>query len=167
MPSFNPSVFGRVPTEEDLHSPGSAYLLVWGRHQTAKELDQLTEMLDSDFFLCGHQPQEMGHEVLHDRLEKLIAARLDSNRIGEMHFYLGLTLRGLKKNKAADAVWQKHYDDYPADRFAMLSRFHHTSYQFSPYGGGRGSSVMGSGQKRMTSKQVEEYLERLKPRRDR
>lgn len=68
MPSFDPAVFTRVPTDEDLQSPGSGYLLVWGRHQTAEELDQLTEMLDADFFLCGHQPQEMGHEVLHDRL---------------------------------------------------------------------------------------------------
>ena len=25
-------------------------------------------MLNVDYFICGHQPQDMGYEVLHDRM---------------------------------------------------------------------------------------------------
>lgn len=67
VPSFDVTVLSRVPTDEDYAEHGSAYALVWGRYQTKPALDSLSELLDVDFFLCGHQPQEMGHEVFHDR----------------------------------------------------------------------------------------------------
>ena len=31
-------------------------------------LGKATEVLDVDFFICGHQPQETGYDVLHDRM---------------------------------------------------------------------------------------------------
>lgn len=61
----------------------------------------------------------------------------DSNRIGQMLFLLGLAKMNAGEPKAADAVWERHFSEYPEDRFAMLSRLHHTGYQFSPYGSGR------------------------------
>ncbi len=68
LPYFDPAVLTRLPTDEDLAERGSAHALVWGRHQTEGTLNALSELLDVDFFLCGHQPQEMGYEVLHDRM---------------------------------------------------------------------------------------------------
>lgn len=66
VPGFDESVLERVATDIDLRPSGSAHSLVWGRHQTASALETLRQVLDVDFFLCGHQPQETGYEVLHD-----------------------------------------------------------------------------------------------------
>lgn len=66
--TFDTSVFARVPTTEDLSDQGSAHALVWGRYHTESALDVLCDMLDVDFFVCGHQPQETGYEVVHDRM---------------------------------------------------------------------------------------------------
>ncbi len=68
LPAFDPSVLTRVPTAEDLADRGSAHALVWGRYHTEAALTALSEMLDVDTFICGHQPQEMGYDIWHDRL---------------------------------------------------------------------------------------------------
>ncbi len=68
LPLFDPNVFSREPTNEDLNDRGSAHMLVWGRYQTKAELEALSDLLDADFFICGHQPQEMGYDVLHERM---------------------------------------------------------------------------------------------------
>ena len=66
LPAFDPTIFSRTPTDEDFSERGSGYALVWGRYQTKATIDSLCEILDVDFFLCGHQPQDMGYEVFHD-----------------------------------------------------------------------------------------------------
>ena len=58
----------------------------------------------------------------------------ESNRIGQMHFLLGLARARQGDLAKADASWKKHFTDYPEDRWAMLSRLHNTSYSFSPEG---------------------------------
>ena len=68
LPSFDPAVFSRVSSVDDLLDRGAGHMLVWGRYQTETVLETLCEILDVDFFLCGHQPQEMGYEVLYDRM---------------------------------------------------------------------------------------------------
>jgi hypothetical protein len=68
LPRFDPGVLSRPTREHDLVEPGSAYLLVWGRYQTAEELEALRLMLSCDYFVCGHQPQEGGYDVLHERM---------------------------------------------------------------------------------------------------
>jgi hypothetical protein len=68
LPSFDQSALTRATTDEDLHDRGSAHALVWGRYHTEAALRTLCELLDVDFFICGHQPQEMGHDVIHDRM---------------------------------------------------------------------------------------------------
>ena len=68
LPAFDPTVFSRTPTDEDLTDFGSAYLLVWGRYQTEKELIAFSGMVGAEWFICGHQPQEEGYGVLHDRM---------------------------------------------------------------------------------------------------
>jgi len=86
-----------------------------------------------------------------------------SNRIGQMHFLRGLAYADDGKMKSADEAWKWHIETYPADRFAMLSRFHHSSYQFSPYAGGRGPRVSGRRGKKLSKEEVDRILKRLKP----
>ncbi|MCH7526325.1 MAG: metallophosphoesterase [Planctomycetes bacterium] len=68
LPYFDPSVLNRTLQSEDLCEGGDAYLLVWGRQHTPELLEQLAKGFDVDLFICGHQPQEDGYEVVHDRL---------------------------------------------------------------------------------------------------
>ena len=66
-------------------------------------------------------------------LRTLIDSYPNSNRIGQMHFYLGLAHIAAGDVAAANAIWESHFTRYPEDRWAMLSRMHHGSYGFSPY----------------------------------
>jgi hypothetical protein len=68
LPVFDPAVLARTPTREDLSDRGSAHALVWGRYQTAEVLTALRQVLDVDYFVCGHQPQETGFDVWHERM---------------------------------------------------------------------------------------------------
>jgi hypothetical protein len=68
MRNFDPAVIDRTPTSRDLLDGGSAYMLVWGRHQTLAQLEQLARTWDVDYFICGHQPQETGYDVVHNRM---------------------------------------------------------------------------------------------------
>ena len=43
-------------------------MLVWGRYQTLSALKALSDLFDVDFFICGHQPQEDGYDIIHDRM---------------------------------------------------------------------------------------------------
>lgn len=67
METFDPTVFERHPTIDDLRENKTILSLVWGRRHTARQLDELAAKLDVDVFLCGHQPQEMGYTMLFDR----------------------------------------------------------------------------------------------------
>ncbi len=67
-------------------------------------------------------------------LERWIARAPDSNRIGQMEFLLGAARMGMGDQAGADAAWKEGFTRCPKDRWAMLSRMHHTSYVFSPYG---------------------------------
>jgi len=68
IPSFDRTVLDRVPTSQDLTEGGAGHRLVWGRYHTEQALIALSHVLDVDVFMCGHQPQEMGYTVLHDRM---------------------------------------------------------------------------------------------------
>ncbi len=68
MPTFDPTVLSRDATVEDLRERGAAHALVWGRYHTERALTLLRELLDVDWFICGHQPQESGYDVLHKRM---------------------------------------------------------------------------------------------------
>ncbi len=80
------------------------------------------------------------HErTIHSWLER----DTESNRRGEMLFYLGLARLAQDDQEGADAAWKRHVRELPEDRYAMLSRIHHSGYVFSPTGGS--SNVMRSG----------------------
>jgi len=67
-PSFDESVLTRIPTADDLQERGSVHSLVWGRYHSHDVLKELREILDTDIFICGHQPQETGYEVVHNQM---------------------------------------------------------------------------------------------------
>ncbi|MEK6676732.1 MAG: metallophosphoesterase [Planctomycetota bacterium] len=68
LPYFDNGVLTRSLTQSDLDDCGSAHMMVWGRYHTDGVLASLRELLDVDYFICGHQPQETGYDVLHSRM---------------------------------------------------------------------------------------------------
>lgn len=68
LPEFDANCVRQAAEDLDLSEGGSVYHLVWGRRHTPELLDLLSRVYNVKFFLIGHQPQEEGHSVLHDRL---------------------------------------------------------------------------------------------------
>lgn len=68
LPTFDASILNKPLHEDDYGDQSSLHKLVWGRYQTADTLSHLREILDVDVFICGHQPQETGYDVLHDQM---------------------------------------------------------------------------------------------------
>ena len=68
LPLFDPAILRRPLKEEDLRGRGPVHAMVWGRHQTEDCLQTLAELLDVNYFICGHQPQETGYTVRYDRM---------------------------------------------------------------------------------------------------
>lgn len=54
---FDPGIFERELQISDCERPGSAYLLTWGRRHSQTALDRMAQILESDVFILGHQPQ--------------------------------------------------------------------------------------------------------------
>lgn len=96
LPAFDAAVLSRALTEEDLGDGGSAHSMIWGRYHTEAALNTLAELLDVDFFLCGHQPQEMGYEVVHDRMV-ILASEHDHGVFLPLDLSKALTLKRLVK----------------------------------------------------------------------
>lgn len=68
MSSFDPQVLQKDQLDDvDLQRDGSGYLMLWGRHHAAEQLDQLGKEWDVDLFVVGHQSQEMGFSVPNHR----------------------------------------------------------------------------------------------------
>ena len=57
---FDLQIFDRQLKPDDTVKPGSAYLLTWGRKYSQTLLDKMAKLLDVDFFILGHQPQQQG-----------------------------------------------------------------------------------------------------------
>ncbi|MFQ5429786.1 MAG: metallophosphoesterase [Phycisphaerae bacterium] len=68
MDEFDPGVFARPLSREELHTNRTVFTLVWGRRHTSEHIEALAGELDVDVFIIGHQPQESGFAVLFDRL---------------------------------------------------------------------------------------------------
>jgi hypothetical protein len=65
---FDPNCVFQPADRLDLAEGGMIYQLVWGRRHTPALLEKLAEAWDVRWFVIGHQPQEMGYSVQHDRL---------------------------------------------------------------------------------------------------
>jgi len=57
---FDWKIMDRQLKINDVVKPGLAYVLTWGRKHSQAQLDKVAELLDIDFFILGHQPQEAG-----------------------------------------------------------------------------------------------------------
>jgi len=57
---FDFTIFDRVLKVSDIVRPNSAYLLTWGRNQSAESLEIIAGRLGVKFFVLGHQVQESG-----------------------------------------------------------------------------------------------------------
>ncbi len=57
---FDWKIMDRQLKINDVVKPGLGYLLTWGRKHSQAQLDKVAELLDVDFFILGHQPQEPG-----------------------------------------------------------------------------------------------------------
>ncbi len=68
LSAFDPGVIQRELRPRDYGEGGDAYVMVWGRHHTPDLLDTLAKAFDVDWFISGHQPQENGWSVVHDRM---------------------------------------------------------------------------------------------------
>jgi len=68
MDQFDATIFSRDYQPADLLRGGSVYELVWGRGHTAEQLEQLSQMLDVQFFIVGHQGQPCGFDCQFDRM---------------------------------------------------------------------------------------------------
>jgi hypothetical protein len=66
--TFDAAIFNREWQPLDLLPGGSIYDLVWGRGHTREQLDRLADVLDSDFFIVGHQGQPTGFDCQFDRM---------------------------------------------------------------------------------------------------
>ncbi|MFQ5502980.1 MAG: hypothetical protein ACE5EQ_11885, partial [Phycisphaerae bacterium] len=65
---FDTEIFQQNLTREQIEADRSIFNLVWGRRYTREQIEELAEALEVDLFICGHQPQETGYDVVHDRL---------------------------------------------------------------------------------------------------
>ena len=63
LDAFDPTVIYRLPTDADLRSGGSGYVMVWGRNHTQELADHLASSWSASLFVMGHQPVEMGFET--------------------------------------------------------------------------------------------------------
>ncbi|MBI3408035.1 MAG: hypothetical protein HY040_06720 [Planctomycetes bacterium] len=90
---------------------------------------------DGSFFTGYRFKKGVDPKKVAGELEAWIEKAPLSRRLGEMRFYLGLAQYACGDKKAAEATWQKHTVDLPEDRFALLSRLHHSSYAFAPQKG--------------------------------
>ena len=92
------------------------------------------ELDPSPGFYRGWRFREGSDLVAHrSALEALIAEVPQGDRIGQAHFFLGLTHAATGDFEAAEPIWRRHTDTWPEDRWAMLSRIHHRDYVFSPH----------------------------------
>lgn len=68
LATFDTRFFARPLTEADFVRPGAGYWLVWGRHQTAEVLQQLSKAWWVEVFICGHQQQDPGYGTVDPNL---------------------------------------------------------------------------------------------------
>lgn len=62
--TFDTTILDRDVTDADLEPGGPGYVLSWGRYQSQEVCDKLAAAWGVDVFVCGHQPAEMGYELM-------------------------------------------------------------------------------------------------------
>ncbi len=65
---FDPRIVYHPAERLDLSVDGPVYQMVWGRRHNQALLDKIARALDVKLFVLGHQPQEFGYQVRHERV---------------------------------------------------------------------------------------------------
>lgn len=68
MVLFDPDIIHRKWRLQDGMPGGSVYLLTWGRQRSIEHMDELARLYDADIFISGHVAQEMGYDVVCERM---------------------------------------------------------------------------------------------------
>lgn len=68
MVLFDPDIIHRKWRLQDAMPGGSVYLLTWGRQRNAGHLTELSRLYDADIFISGHVAQDMGYNVVCERM---------------------------------------------------------------------------------------------------
>ena len=66
--AFDWTLLNRALVDQDFKDHGYVFQMVWGRRHTSEQLESLSKKLGVQVFIIGHQPQESGYTVQHDRL---------------------------------------------------------------------------------------------------
>ncbi len=61
LKDFDTGIFDRAITRDDMQNNKSLRALLWDRCHVEQCLEKLQDILDSDIFVVGHQPQEQGY----------------------------------------------------------------------------------------------------------
>lgn len=68
MVLFDPNIIYRKWRLQDAMPGGAVYQLTWGRQRSVEHMNNLAEMYDADIFMSGHVAQDMGYDVVCDRM---------------------------------------------------------------------------------------------------
>lgn len=68
LDDFDPDFLLRAPSVDDFRDDSDLYRLVWGRDHTPELIDYLAKAFGVGLFVVGHQPQDTGWYVMHERL---------------------------------------------------------------------------------------------------
>ena len=68
MAHFDASILTRPLVPGDYARMASVYRMIWGRHQSAAVVQELSRVWFSDIFICGHQPREEGFGEIAERI---------------------------------------------------------------------------------------------------
>ncbi len=68
MVLFDPDIVHRKWRLQDALPGGSVYLLTWGRQRSVNHMNELARLYDVDTFITGHVQQDMGHDVVCERM---------------------------------------------------------------------------------------------------
>ena len=63
LKTFDPKVFARELSSDDLLMGGSAYAMVWGREHDNEFVGKFAKLLKSNIFIHGHEPTPVGYQV--------------------------------------------------------------------------------------------------------
>ena len=86
------------------------------------------------FFTGWEFAEGVDLEALEGQLSGWLERAAASPRVGELRFLLGLARMQRGDRAGAKAIWSEHVERFPNDRYALVSRLHHPSYRFSPFG---------------------------------
>jgi len=92
---FDPTIFKRRLTEEDMETDGSAFDLVWGRELTEEIANVFARVVGAELFVIGHTPLDTGFRIANSRTI-ILDTRDENARYLELPLDKKIDLKGLR-----------------------------------------------------------------------